>query len=148
PPMPSQHPSLRGTRTVLIFHVAMARIDATSDGPSKNPVPCTHWYSVPDRLTPRSETVSPSAFSMWLPATCRPDIAGPTGTMGPLSPPDIGTLPFGSAPHAPAPAATAAASHATPAAAAVVRPIGERPVGTRSSETRIWKATETGPEAL
>src|SRR5215510_15056652 len=77
--IPSQHASFSGTRTALAFQAAMACTDSMLAGPSKMPRFCTHWYSVPERFTPRSCTVSPAAFWIRLPTVCRPSSSGPTG---------------------------------------------------------------------
>src|ERR1700730_18607395 len=69
PLMPSQQSSLRGTRTALACHEAIALIDVVSDGPSKIPQSCTHAYSVPDRLTPRRRTGALLNPRSWLPDT-------------------------------------------------------------------------------
>ena len=45
------------------------------------PLPCTHAYSVPDRLTPRRITCWPAAFSSLFPDTC-------SCGAGPPPPPD------------------------------------------------------------
>ena len=44
--LPFQHASLSGTRTAVTWvQLFIARIDAWSTGPSKNPQPCTQAYS-------------------------------------------------------------------------------------------------------
>ena len=48
----------------------MTVIDAWSLGPWKMPLPCTHAYSVPERSTPCSTTVSPLALTSLFPDTC------------------------------------------------------------------------------
>lgn len=48
-------------------HDFIARIETVLLGPSKNPYPCWHWYSVPDRFTPSRRTVRPEASTRWLP---------------------------------------------------------------------------------
>src|SRR5262245_31436459 len=70
-------------RMALIRHVVMARSELLLDGPSNTDPFITHMYSLPERLTPWRCTVSPAAFSMWFPTTCRPVIGGPTGSTGP-----------------------------------------------------------------
>src|ERR1700716_1355943 len=70
PLMPSQQSSFRGTRTVFTpCQEAMAATEASSEGPSKMPRPCTHWYSGPERLTPWSWIVEPEPLTRWLPET-------------------------------------------------------------------------------
>src|SRR6266481_8672007 len=69
--MPSQQSSFRGTRTAFTpCHDAMAATEASSEGPSKMPRPWTHWYSVPERLTPWRWIVEPATLTRWLPETC------------------------------------------------------------------------------
>ncbi|CAB5076934.1 unannotated protein [freshwater metagenome] len=53
----------------MTFQDAIDAIDAASIGPSNNPQPWAHAYSLPDRFTPRSRTVWPVAFTKWLPTT-------------------------------------------------------------------------------
>src|SRR5258708_14052259 len=70
--MPSQQSSLSGMRTELIFQLTMARMAASSTGPSKIEVVSTHLYSEPDRLTPRNRTSCPDASTMRLSTTRNP----------------------------------------------------------------------------
>src|SRR5437764_11107540 len=81
--MPSQQSSFRGTRTVLTpCHEAMAATEASSDQPSKMPRPCTHWYSVPDRLTPWRAIVRPAPSTSRLPETWTARTPGALGGAG------------------------------------------------------------------
>src|SRR5437773_1980598 len=55
----------------------IAFTEARSTGtPPKSPPPCTHSYSRPMRLTPRSTTVCADAFTSRLPCTWRPENVG------------------------------------------------------------------------
>src|SRR5690554_1383836 len=63
-----------------MFQRAMARTDSSSLGSSKKPRPLVHWYSLPDRFTPRSITCCPSESSMVL-ATTRKPLLVLTGTL-------------------------------------------------------------------
>src|SRR4051812_43324809 len=76
---PSQHSSLSGMRTAFAFQSAIAWIAASSTGPSKMPRPCTHMNSPPDRLTPSSRRVVPSASTSWFPDTCSAGAVALTG---------------------------------------------------------------------
>src|SRR5262245_27422458 len=89
---PSQHSSLSGIRTALIFHDAMASIAASSTGPSQTPYPCTHMNSPPDRFTPRRRTVVPLVSTSLLPETCSAG-AGPVDPPPPPPPPSPPPLP-------------------------------------------------------
>src|SRR5258708_6168031 len=70
--MPSQQSSLRGTRTALTPHEAIAAIEAASVGPSNMPQPWAHAYSLPERLTPATRNGAPAPSTIRLPDTCRP----------------------------------------------------------------------------
>src|SRR2546423_6042087 len=67
--MLSQQSSLRGIRTALMCHAAIAATEAASFGPSKMPHPWMQAYSVPERLTPSKRIAVPSPLTRWLPAT-------------------------------------------------------------------------------
>src|SRR5438552_11481587 len=78
--MPSQQSSFRGTRTTFTpCQEVMAATEASSEGPSKGPKPCTQAYSVPDRLTPWSWRVDPAASTRRLPETRAARVAGVVG---------------------------------------------------------------------
>src|SRR5436305_3967617 len=70
--MPSQQSSFSGTRTKLTCQAAIARTDATLEGPSKMPHPWMQAYSGPERSTPRRITVRPRASRRCAPTTWRP----------------------------------------------------------------------------
>src|SRR5438270_323456 len=79
-----QQASLSGIRTALLPQLLIAVIAAWSISPSKKPLPCTHEYSPPDRLTPHSVTCLPLASSSLLPDTCSCG-AGPPPVEAPVS---------------------------------------------------------------
>src|SRR3989442_362222 len=75
--MPSQQSSLSGTRTAFTpCQAAMAATEASSEGPSKGPMPCTQAYSVPERLTPWSWRVDPDPSTRRLPETWTARVPG------------------------------------------------------------------------
>src|SRR6478609_899382 len=75
PLTPSQQCSLRLTLTAVRCQAVIAATDASSDGPSKTPVPSTQTYCVPVRFTPSNRTGRPVASTSRLPET-RTDSAG------------------------------------------------------------------------
>src|SRR5690242_9539147 len=77
PLMPSQQSSLSRTRTKLMCQLAIAATEASSVGPSEIPKPCTHAYSVPERLTPRRLTRLPLSSMRLRPDTCSPEGLAP-----------------------------------------------------------------------
>src|SRR3954471_23485040 len=81
--MLSQQSSLRGMRTALAPHPAIACADAASEGPSKKPQPRIQAYSEPERLTPLNTRGWLALSSNCFPTTCNPT--------GALCGTDIGT---------------------------------------------------------
>ena len=69
PLIPSQQPSLIGTRTAFTCQLAIALTEGASLGPSKTPQPWTHAYSLPERFTPCRWTTRPLESSSRLPET-------------------------------------------------------------------------------
>src|SRR3954469_22608233 len=69
-PVPSQHCSFSGTRTVWTFQVFIALIEAWSIGPFHMPLPWMQANSPPERLTPSSRYVAPDEVTRRLPDTC------------------------------------------------------------------------------
>src|SRR5258708_39973622 len=72
---PFQQSSFSGTRTALMFQLAIQTTARASTGQSKicdaaNPAWGTQPNSAPDRFVPRSTTVLPLASSSLLPDTC------------------------------------------------------------------------------
>ena len=67
---PSRQSSFSGTRTMFAFHEAIAATEASSTGPSKMPLPCTHANSAPERFTPCGTKTMPVPSTSWLPETC------------------------------------------------------------------------------
>src|SRR5271170_4138228 len=84
--MANQQSSFSGMRMALTFQLRMACSDASSEGPSKIPLPWMQLYSVPERLTPRSCTSLPSGSTSLLPEA---DSTGSTAPPLPEPPSDF-----------------------------------------------------------